>query len=163
MKAVKKITPRALVRTKTQGKVKKGVIDNNYTIGDRRKYNEFIELLEGLRKLIHESKTGMLWISQAVFITEIADNSMYPVINAGAIVWVDTSPKPKPDGGIIEGNIYLFKSIAFTKLNKRPYFIARRVQPWYEDGVITPMRMTSILLLNLSVARKIGERAIKTL
>ena len=133
--AVKKIKPRALVATKTQGS-KKGVDDRkNYTIGDRRKNNEFTKLLEGLRKVVQKSRSGMLWQSETVFITEIIDNSMYPVINSGALVWVDTAQRPKPDGGIVEGDIYLFKSIAFTKLNKRPYYMARRVQAWNEDGI----------------------------
>ena len=133
MKALKKVKPRALAVTKTQG-VKAGT-DKNYTIGDRRKNNEFTKLLERLRELIKKSKSGMLWQSQTVFITEIVDNTMYPVINRGALVWVDTAQRPKLDGGIVEGDIYLFKSIAFTKLNKRPYYMARRVQAWNEDGI----------------------------
>ena len=137
MKALKKIKPQDLAITKPQGSRKSGA-SKDYIINagkDPRRDNAFKRLLEDLTSKVLAAKDHRIWQSETVFITLIGGDSMLLTVRSGALIWVDISQKPRPTGGIVEGDMYLLQNTVKTKTKPMTWTVLKRVCIWYKDGI----------------------------
>lgn len=135
-KEVEVLRPQALVVAKAQGVIK-SELDEDYTTRrrDPRYDNAFNDLLGSLRARVYAAKDHILWQDENIFVTIVEDDMNRPTLREGALVWVDTSQKPKPTGGIVEGDMYYRRFIVKTKTKPMTVISIARACIWYRNGI----------------------------
>ena len=135
-KQVEVVRPQALVAAKAQGMIKTELdVDYNTRRRDPRYENCFNDLLASLREKVYAAKDHILWQDENVFVTVAEDDMNRPTIREGALIWVDTSQKPNPTGGIVEGDMYYRRFKVKTKTKPMDVILISRVCIWYRDGI----------------------------